>query len=67
MDDESFHLIGIITGFVFLVIMFVAGVSIGANAMRQEALRRGFAQYSQKTGEWQWRESRTETENAGEP
>ena len=65
MDDESFHLIGIITGFVFLVIMFVAGISIGANTMRQEALRRGFAEYSQQTGAWQWKEAKTK--KAGEP
>lgn len=45
---------------------FVTGMVVSFNVMRHEALTRGFAEYSQKTGEWQWMESRTETEKAGE-
>lgn len=46
-------------------LMFFIGVSVGTDATRQEALRRGFAEYSQQTGEWQWKEAKT-AEEGGE-
>lgn len=65
MEDGAFHAIGVVAGFIAVVIMVVIGVSIGTNAMRQEALRRGFAEYSQQTGEWQWKEAKTAEEGGG--
>ena len=48
--------------FVVGLFMFVLGINVSANAMRHEALKRGFAEYSQQTGEWQWREAKTDAE-----
>ena len=42
--------------------MFVTGIIVISNVMREEALKRGFAEYSQKTGEWKWREAKTDAE-----
>ena len=43
-------------------LMFVTGIIVSSNVMREEALKRGFAEYSQKTGEWKWREAKTDAE-----
>jgi hypothetical protein len=64
MDDVAAGAMGIVAGVLFLVFIFVAGISVGANAMRQEVLKRGFAEYNQQTGAWQWKD--TDTEKAGE-
>lgn len=43
-------------------LMFWTGIIFNANVMREEALKRGFAEYSQQTGEWQWKEAKTAEE-----
>ena len=55
---------GIVAGLVFIAIIFVIGLGVGTNAMRKEVLKRGFAEYNQQTGEWQWKD--ITAEKAGE-
>lgn len=40
---------------IFGVSGMVVGAWIGATAMRQNAINRGFAEYNQRSGEWQWK------------
>jgi hypothetical protein len=44
-----------------LVVIWVAlGVAtVSDKAWKKDAVQRGFAEYSQTTGNWQWKESKT--------
>jgi len=64
MDDGAAGAMGIVAGLVFIAIIFVIGLGVGTNAMRKEVLKRGFAEYNQQTGEWQWKD--ITAEKAGE-
>lgn len=43
----------------FITVIFATGMNYGTEAMRQEAVKRGFAEYRPQTGAWQWKEPLT--------
>ena len=60
MIDREGCVIGIAACLVFIACIFVIGLNVGTGAMQNEAIRRGFAEYSQQTGAWQWRDTKAE-------
>lgn len=47
--------------FVLICVSFIFGIILGVNAAgfkyKSDAVKRGFAQYNQTTGSWEWKES----------
>ena len=41
---------------VFAACVFAMGIDYGTDTMKAEAIKHGHAEYSQKTGKWQWKE-----------
>ena len=52
MDDGS---VGFIMG-VFLTALILTQCVSNSDNLRKQAIEKGFAEYSQTTGKWQWKE-----------
>lgn len=44
------------------VVCVIVGAALANTAWKADSVRRGFAEYSNTTGEWQWKDSRSKEE-----
>lgn len=53
MNKTEIILLSMISGCLFLL-----GFIMGRGSMQSEAIKKGFAEYNQNTGKWQWKEKK---------